>query len=328
MDKDLRLRSLLFELHFEQQICPAIKARRSGTSFTCGWMLGEKNGRPVAFRESSREHNQCDRMFSKHLKATGWEVRYLHFDGLTLKDSERRSDWFQAGCDTATDCLRQLRAATENTITDEVLTYFRGLDPDTLLHAWSSRSIMNSLMKAEMVSGIRDLDAVFLAGDGRLSVIEFKRKYPMRWCFPLPENFGSAGLPDQVFRSPVQFTRGEKKRAVHFGLDIRSHVRSLQDLYSSEVGYWYLILESENTSPADFFTPDLQPTYADPFLIAEITPKSFRGISVTEGKHKSGDAPLRAQSGSFNDGRRYQLTVPKADFRPFPVFPAQQRVRP
>lgn len=324
MDTDQRLGSLLFELHFEDAICPAMQKRKPGLEVSTGWLTGVSNGRSVALKAIPHAPSYCDEIFAKRLRQNGWGVVWLNFDGDKLLLRDDASGHLIRNVDQFGRCLSELRHSKPNKVSKETISFFQSLPESSVERAWRSRSLINGLMKAGTVSYIRDIDAVLFSEDRGLSVIEFKRKLPMRSFFSLSEASGEKRLPEDIFTSPERYETGQRLQGQHYGLDLFSHVRSVKSMQDAEISFWYLILKSGETSPLKLFDSELQPLYTEPFILSEITTNSFRGITSTGGKHKSKDGQTRDQSGSFNSKKRYQLTIPEDTFRPFRVFDSQR----
>jgi hypothetical protein len=324
MDTDQRLGSLLFELHFEDAICPAIQKRKSGLEISFGWLTGVSDGVQVALKAIPLSPSYCDEIFAEQLLKNGWKVVWLDFDGDNLSVQNGASGEPIQNVDQFGKSLSEIRHSEPHKVSEEIISFFQSLPENLVERAWRSRSLINGLMKAGVVSHIRDIDAVLFSKDKGLSIIEFKRKLPMRSFFPLPEAIGETGLLANIFTSPEKYETGTPIPGKHYGLDLFSHVRSVESMENAEISFWYLIMKSEKTSPARLFDQKLQPLYTEPFLLSEITTGSFRGITSTSGTHKSKDGQTRDQSGSFNDKKRYQLTIPEDVFEFFRVFDCQR----
>lgn len=326
MDTDLRLRSLLFELHFEEFICPAMIARKPSAAFTTGWITGERDGKSVALKDVRNGLNSVDQKFIEQISSKGWQTGLFEFDGRSFQAMPDSDSWLRAGCERANVKFRDYFANTESKVEHRVMKYLHEIDEAVLTDGFASRAAMNCLMKANLVSNIRDLDAVFHSEDNGLSIVEFKRKYPMRNFRPWRSGKALEPFPMDALNDPEPFTEPRSRPGQHFGLDTKSHGKTVVDAFAAGIRYLYLVLESRVTSPDEFFGTDFQASYRKPLLVAEVTPASFRGIAETKGVHRGKDAPRRAQSGSFNSGRRLQLTVDRAEFRPFDIFSPQNEV--
>lgn len=324
MDTDQRLGSLLFELHFEDAICPAIQERKPRLEVSLGWLTGVSGSRQVALKSVPPAPNHCDEIFAECLRKNGWEVVWLNFDGDSFSIRDSPSGHLIRNVDRFGKCLFELRRLKPNKVSKEIISFFQSLPEGTVERAWRSRSLINGLMKAGIVSLIKDIDAVFFSEDRGISVVEFKRKLPMRSFFSLPEASGIKGLPEDIFISPERYETGERTQGRHYGLDLLSHVRSVESMQNAEIPFWYLVLKSGETSPLKLFDSRFNPLYRNPFLISKIKLESFRGITSTDGKHRSKDGQTRNQSGSFNKKKRYQLTIPEENFEDFRIFDRQR----
>lgn len=324
MDTDQRLGSLLFELHFEDAICPAMQKRKPGLEVSIGWLTGVSNGLQVALKAIPPSPSHCDEKFAEQLLKNGWKVVWLNFDGDSLSVKDDASSHLIRNVDQFSRVLSNIRHSKPNMVSKEIISFFKSLPENRVERAWRSRSLINGLMKAGAISHIRDIDAVLFSKDKGLSVIEFKRKLPMRSFFPLPEAVGETGLPENIFAFPEQYETGSSVEGKHYGLDLLSHVRSVESMENANIRFWYLIMKSGKISPEKLFDQELQPLYTEPFLLSEIKTASFRGITSTSGTHRSKDGQTRDQSGSFNERKRYQLTVPEDVFATFHVFDGQK----
>jgi hypothetical protein len=187
------------------------------------------------------------------------------------------------------------------------------LGVEELLEIFNSRVVMNS----GAIIGVTDLDAVYLMHDSQLVVVEFKRKYPAvkyRPLFlPVTSSRGLGGLVYKLKKSHSTVCQSTYVLSRCFGLDL-SHVKNFIYLNSAKVKYVYMILNRVRKEPSELIDFSFKNYGSGLINFKEVEYSDFVGVCETDGEHSETEGEQRAESGSWDDGLRYQLTILESSF--------------
>ncbi len=309
------------ELHFENEICPALNERYPATNYTTGWMVGWRERKRIALKSIKFDISELDARFAALLRDHGWNVLFFHFDpysrqfSLTKHQSQCSKEIriAKAIIDEANKKLSTLFSGKIQTPVNEVEEMVEGLSETCLEKIWRNRCEINSLMGPIM--GIRDLDALFWTDQRGFTIVEFKRKYPAQGHMPTTDKETISNIVTGDLLPEDVYNQDHLEAARVFGLDVGSHVKTVKQFREMGVRFLYMILDSDKRKASDHVGKERHAKYEQPFLWMYLLDESFKGLALTPPK----------KSGSFGNEPRYQLTLPVSQFKKLHLMESQRK---
>jgi hypothetical protein len=321
-DKTQRLRGLVLEIFFQKTISPYVMELTRAKDCSFGWLKGWVQNKQcfVKFLVSG-EISTVDEVFSQEMRIQGACVVFLRpvihladLQGYVCDTTSCSPAEAAIGTYIANSATSFLSKFVMNSNASSTLScFFSVLSEEELICTFSSRIIMNS----NCMLGVTDLDAIYLAADSRLVVVEFKRKYPAvkyRQLKKLPISDVDVGALLAALRSNTSsvFDVGYITSSC-FGLDL-SHVKNYIFFSGASIEYVYMIFESSQKDPSKLFDVSFKGFEETKIVFKRLNASDFVGVCETSGNHLESDGELRAQSGSWNNGLRYQLAILQSSF--------------
>ncbi|MGY2297363.1 hypothetical protein ACW9H7_17990 [Pseudomonas yamanorum] len=321
-DSTQRLRGLLLEIYFQKTISPYIMDLTGAKGFSFGWLKGRVKKKQCFIKcLASGDICAIDKRFSQEMRAQGASVIFLRIvtsngdlQGYVCDSIECSSEEAVLGSYVAKSATMFLqKKIIVGDVSSDLSMFFTVLSQDELLSIFSSRIIMNSYC----IRGVTDLDAVYLSVDSRLVVVEFKRKYPAIWFRELkaiPRSNGDVGVLVAALENKNTSVLGVGYvKSNCFGLDL-SHVKNYLFLSGANIEYIYMIYESYQKDPVALFDASFKGFGEIKVIFKKLSASDFIGACETSGDHLEVTGELRAQSGSWNHGLRYQLAILQSSF--------------
>ncbi|WPN49163.1 hypothetical protein [Pseudomonas sp. P8_241] len=169
---------------------------------------------------------------------------------------------------------------------------------------------------------LSDLDAVGINKEGRVEVLEFKRKSPTQGVRyeALPNAMNVVGLDLYLSRiiyfktMKLSFAKefADRLRWVEhtdvpgFGLDV-SHANNVELCNRIDVDYRYIVWKSATREPTGLLSFEWVPLVKLDVRVLNVSTKDFDGLTSTKG----GD------SGTYTDRTRFQVVIPVSSFTKF-----------
>ncbi|WP_150790747.1 hypothetical protein [Pandoraea iniqua] len=332
-----RLPSIISELFFETVLCKSLEFHLP-RNLNFGWNFNRnpKDGSRTWFKFSENtDHPSTSENFIKSIKtinindeffvvqqrvtitnnipSIGWKIREISIlpEGYVKRyATDRAKDFEKKITQRVTEALLTLRAINTSPGKSTVEDWLRTLPDNTLERLLATRCFMN-------FAGLflSDVDALGVDPDGRLVLLEFKRKTPaMGTRYRALRQAGEDGGLD-LYLSRIA-ALGKDREALQralkdanawsaiesnpgFGLDT-SHVGTFDLCSRADIKYRYVIWNSSGQHPRELLAPDWKPIDDIDLRTADLTGDAFDGLTYTIG----GD------SGSYTKNVRYQLVIP------------------